>query len=301
MPSLSRLRNGAGDARLRTPSAEHSGTYKLCAGSTSGRLSAAANGEAVGFAHHAGRCEWSGARSGPGAAPHPSGADAAADASGNTAAGRSSRRAAIAARADARPARARDSSAGHARGAAPAEAGAGKLSVPATLGACTSNRSATLEKSRAIRYGHGASGVNAPVWRRGEGDRPVFLESALLVLLGGFLGGTARYFVSGLVARCVGSAFPWGTLAVNTAGASLIGVLAGLLQAGGATAGHVLRDFLMVGFCGGFTTVSSFSLQTLDLAREGEHGAAALNIVLSAGLSLLAAALGFLAAAGAAG
>lgn len=120
--------------------------------------------------------------------------------------------------------------------------------------------------------------------------------------MGGFLGGAARFFVSGVVARRIGETFPWGTFTVNVAGAFLIGMLAGLLQmTNGAFAGPVARDFLMVGFCGGFTTVSSFSLQTLNLAQDGEHGAAGLNIVLSAGFSLLAVALGFLAALAAAG
>lgn len=122
------------------------------------------------------------------------------------------------------------------------------------------------------------------------------VESGLLVLLGGFLGGTARFFVSGVVARRMGETFPWGTFAVNVAGAFAIGVFAGLSQMGGGAGGPVLHDFLMVGFCGGFTTVSSFSLQTLNLALEGERRAAAVNIALSAGVSLVAVALGFLAA-----
>lgn len=120
------------------------------------------------------------------------------------------------------------------------------------------------------------------------------LGAAVLVLLGGFLGGFARFAVSGLVGARVGELFPWGTLVVNVAGAFLIGLLAGLGSlAGGAFAGPLVRDFLIVGFCGGFTTVSSFALQTLFLGLDGEERAATLNIVVSAGLCLAAVAAGF--------
>lgn len=128
------------------------------------------------------------------------------------------------------------------------------------------------------------------------------LETSLLVLAGGFCGGAARFFVSGRVALRVGETFPWGTFAVNVIGSLLIGLLAGVLQSGGAGFGtQFVRDFLMVGFCGGFTTVSSFSLQTLTLALDGERGPALLNVVLSAVFSLAAVAIGFAAALAMAG
>lgn len=119
------------------------------------------------------------------------------------------------------------------------------------------------------------------------------MAAVLAVLLGGFLGGLARSGLSGLVAARAGGRFPWGTLAVNVSGCGLIGVLAGL----GATLGPLARDFLVVGFCGGYTTVSSFALQTLVLGRDGEGRAALVNVAASTGLCLAAVALGFWAAA----
>ncbi len=84
-------------------------------------------------------------------------------------------------------------------------------------------------------------------------------QACALVLLGGFFGGIARFFVSGLVARRIGETFPWGTLVVNVSGALVIGALAGLARSqGGVFAGEMFRDLAFVGFLGGYTTVSSF-------------------------------------------
>src|SRR5690348_13780538 len=115
------------------------------------------------------------------------------------------------------------------------------------------------------------------------------------VFIGTALGGMARYWCSGMAARLLGSTFPWGTLIVNVIGSALIGALATL----GAT--HVsffaepdARLFTMVGICGGYTTVSSFSLQTLNLTQEGEWFRAAANILGSVALCLAAAEIGHL-------
>lgn len=125
------------------------------------------------------------------------------------------------------------------------------------------------------------------------------LQACFLVLLGGFLGGTSRFFVSGAVGRRVGETFPWGTFAVNVSGSALIGVLASLGQRhGGFFAGDAFRAFFVVGFCGGYTTVSSFSLQTLNLALDGERRGAAFNVVASALACLAATGAGFLTVAG---
>jgi CrcB protein len=103
---------------------------------------------------------------------------------------------------------------------------------------------------------------------------------ALWVALGSALGGVARYWCSGVVAWQLGETFPWGTLVVNAVGSFLIGLVATL----SGTDGRFIvppeaRQFLMIGILGGFTTFSSFSLQTLSLAREGQWLLVAGNVV----------------------
>lgn len=116
----------------------------------------------------------------------------------------------------------------------------------------------------------------------------------LLASFGSALGGIARYGLSGWVARRWGERFPAGTLAVNVAGAFAIGLVAFLPWEEILSAPLVesARAFLMAGILGGFTTVSSFSLQTLVLLQEGEGRKAAGNIVLSVVLCLVAVAAG---------
>jgi CrcB protein len=117
------------------------------------------------------------------------------------------------------------------------------------------------------------------------------------VTLGSALGGLARYGLSGVVARAFGETFPWGTLVVNVTGSLLIGFVATVTGPDGRVlASPVTRQFWMVGILGGFTTFSSFSLQTLSLAQDGEWLRAGGNVVLSVALCLvfvwLGAALG---------
>jgi fluoride exporter len=124
------------------------------------------------------------------------------------------------------------------------------------------------------------------------------LATYLWIALGGALGSVARYWCSGFVARNVGDTFPWGTLLVNVVGSFAIGLFATLTEPGGrwliSPAG---RQFFMVGICGGYTTFSSFSLQTLTLAQNGEWLKAGANIVLSVVLCLVFIWLGHLMAA----
>jgi CrcB protein len=124
------------------------------------------------------------------------------------------------------------------------------------------------------------------------------LTGCVLVLLGGFIGGTLRFAVSGVVARRVGETFPWGTLVVNVTGDFVIGGLAGLASAiGGTLATSEFRNLVIVGILGGYTTVSSFALQTLNLALDNERLRASFNVVLSVGLGLAMVGAGFWAAA----
>jgi CrcB protein len=119
----------------------------------------------------------------------------------------------------------------------------------------------------------------------------------LWVALGGALGSVARYTSSTVAARWLGLGFPWGTLFVNVAGSFAIGLLAALVTADGRPLLDTeARAFLLVGVLGGFTTFSSFSFETLELARGGALGAAAANVALSLALCLAGAWLGFAAA-----
>jgi CrcB protein len=115
------------------------------------------------------------------------------------------------------------------------------------------------------------------------------LDVYLWIALGSALGGMARYACSGWVAQHLGETFPWGTITVNFVGSFLIGLVATLTGPDGRVfvPGHG-RDFVMLGVFGGFTTFSSFSLQTLALARDGEWLGAGLNVVLSVLLCLVA-------------
>ncbi len=120
----------------------------------------------------------------------------------------------------------------------------------------------------------------------------------LWVALGGALGSMARYGCAGLAARWAGVSFPWGTLFVNVVGSLTIGFIATLIS----TDGRLLvspdtRAFVLVGMLGGFTTFSSFSLETLNLARDGEWLWAAANAIGTLALCLTAVWLGHIAAA----
>ena len=112
--------------------------------------------------------------------------------------------------------------------------------------------------------------------------------------LGSALGGMARYWLSGLIAGRYGDTFPWGTLIVNATGSFLIGLIAGATPTEGRTLiGPTMKQFLMLGVLGGYTTFSSFSLQTLNLAMEGGWFRSGLNVILSVAACLVAVWLGY--------
>jgi CrcB protein len=124
------------------------------------------------------------------------------------------------------------------------------------------------------------------------------MESYIWIAIGSALGGVARYWCSGVAARLVGETFPWGTILVNITGSFIIGFFATLTGPDGRVyVGSLGRQFVMIGICGGYTTFSSFSLQTLNLMDDGEWFGAGANIVLSVVCCLVAVWLGHLAAA----
>jgi len=100
------------------------------------------------------------------------------------------------------------------------------------------------------------------------------MQAYLLIAVGGALGSVARYWMAGAIDERHSTGFPWGTVLVNILGSFVIGVAAALIagrpDGTGAGWGDNARLFVMVGICGGFTTFSSFSLQTLALLRDGD-------------------------------
>ena len=118
---------------------------------------------------------------------------------------------------------------------------------------------------------------------------PELFKTYLYIGLGGALGSMARFWLSLFVDGRIQSKFPWGTFLVNVIGSFVIGALAAVAdQPGRFSLSPAMRQLLMVGICGGFTTFSSFSIQTLELMRAGQLLYAAANVVGSVLLCLLA-------------
>jgi fluoride exporter len=118
----------------------------------------------------------------------------------------------------------------------------------------------------------------------------------LWIALGSAIGGAGRYALSGVVADWIGATFPWGTLIVNITGCFVIGIFNALTGPDGIflVPGNT-RMFVMVGMCGGYTTFSSFSLETLNLVRNGEWLAAGSYVLASAIFCLVGVWLGHIA------
>ena len=116
----------------------------------------------------------------------------------------------------------------------------------------------------------------------------------LLVAGGGAVGSVARHGLNHLIReRHVAETFPLGIFLINVLGSGLIGIVAGALTSSRWTVSFEMRTFIVVGLIGGFTTFSSFSLDTFALIRDGHTIQAAWNVVGQVGLSLVAVALGY--------
>ena len=116
------------------------------------------------------------------------------------------------------------------------------------------------------------------------------------IAVGGALGSVARYWMTGVAARLFGETFPWGTLLINILGSFVIGFFVALTspEGGRYEVDPNMRAFVTVGICGGFTTFSAFSLQTLVLMQEGEWLHAGGYVVGSVMLCLVAVWLGYI-------
>ena len=114
----------------------------------------------------------------------------------------------------------------------------------------------------------------------------------LLVAIGSGLGGVLRYLVPCWIGAAKG--FPWATLTVNVVGSLLIGILSGLLARHGGSSAESIRCFAVVGFCGGFTTFSTFSNETFRLLENGQWMSAAAYAGLSVAAGLAAVFVGYL-------
>jgi fluoride exporter len=121
------------------------------------------------------------------------------------------------------------------------------------------------------------------------------LLATLFVAVGGAIGSVARYWLTEFAAKLWGADFPWGTIVANVTGSLLIGVIAALPVPGPRDPlGPLGRQFLMIGIMGGYTTFSSFSLQTLTMLQHGHLAKAAVNVVGSVVLCLIAVWAGYM-------
>jgi CrcB protein len=118
----------------------------------------------------------------------------------------------------------------------------------------------------------------------------------LWVAIGGALGSVGRFWLNGIVSRHFGETFPWGTMFINVTGSFIIGVIGAIAVPEGRLDSQTRAfaiQFLMIGVCGGYTTFSSFSWQTLRLMQDREWLSAGGNVILSVVLCMVAVWLGY--------
>jgi fluoride exporter len=119
----------------------------------------------------------------------------------------------------------------------------------------------------------------------------------LWVALGGALGSVGRFWLNGVISNRLGETFPWGTLSINIVGSFVIGLVAAIASSEGRMdpqSRNFVIQFVMIGICGGFTTFSSFSYQTLNLIQDREWLYAAGNVILSVVLCMIGVSLGYM-------
>src|SRR5579871_4522125 len=119
----------------------------------------------------------------------------------------------------------------------------------------------------------------------GEGD----MQAYLWIGIGSALGGMARHWCNVVIMRMAGAGFPYGILTINVLGSFVIGIASAVMVGEGRwPSSPTAQQFVLVGLCGGYTTFSSFSLNTLNLIQGSQWGLAAANILLSVALCLFA-------------
>jgi fluoride exporter len=118
------------------------------------------------------------------------------------------------------------------------------------------------------------------------------LRTFWAVAIGAALGGAARYYLASAIQQRVGPTFPWGTLVINVSGSLLLGVLMRYALATPSVSAE-LRAFLTTGFCGGYTTFSTYSYETATLLEDGQYGRAGTYALASVVLALVATFAGF--------
>ena len=139
---------------------------------------------------------------------------------------------------------------------------------------------------------HNAGGEGAySETARPEADREEAMR-LVWVAVGGAIGSACRYLLDGAVYRVVPATFPYGTFLVNATGCLIFGLLIGVAE-NRLAVGTVARSFVLIGILGGFTTFSSFTFETLQLARAGEWWPATVNVVGQVVIGLLVMWLGF--------
>lgn len=119
------------------------------------------------------------------------------------------------------------------------------------------------------------------------------MKEVLIVSIGSFFGGGLRYWISKMVQSCSLIAFPFGTMTVNVLGCFIIGFLSGISWNGGGWMNPSTKLLLTTGFCGGFTTFSTFMNENLLLARDGNITTAAIYTSLSLLLGMAALVAGY--------
>ncbi|TAL00111.1 MAG: fluoride efflux transporter CrcB [Rhodospirillaceae bacterium] len=119
------------------------------------------------------------------------------------------------------------------------------------------------------------------------------MQAYLWIGIGSAFGGMARHWCNGLIMRLAGAGFPYGILTINVLGSLVIGFAAAAMGSEGRwPSSPTAQQFVLVGICGGYTTFSSFSLNTLNLIQGNQWGAAAANVLFSVALCLVAVWLG---------